>query len=106
MTLMEENLTNKDCVSLIEQEKIMQMMFEFFDTLKKIKHLNGVTDISIVGYDIYVVTEKDDVDLIDDITTKFAQWEATYHIFPELHTITKEEMFYIQSGAKISSKLY
>lgn len=100
MTLMEKDLTTKECVSRQEQEK-MKMVFEFTDTLLKIKQLDGVKNIYIVDYDIYVVTADDDVDLMDNITTRFAEWEATYHIFPELHTITENEMFYIQSGAKI-----
>lgn len=97
---MEKDLTTKECVSRQEQEK-MKMVFEFTDTLWKIKQLDGVKNIYIVDYDIYVVTVDDNVDLMDNITTRFAEWEATYHIFPELHTITENEMFYIQSGAKI-----
>lgn len=97
---MEKDLTTKECVSRQEQEK-MKMVFEFTDTLLKIKQLDGVKNIYIVDYDIYVITADDNVDLMDNITTRFAEWEATYHIFPELHTITENEMFYIQSGAKI-----
>ena len=50
-------------------------------------------------HDIFVVTEFDDIDLSEKILGKFAQWEAAYKIFPELHIINKDEKFYIPSGS-------
>lgn len=95
---------NELCQQLPKTEqiqKIQQLIFEFIDTLLKIKEIPGVLNIYFISHitDIYVVTSEDDVTLSDKIIEKFAQWEATYHIFPELHIINKNEKFYIPNGA-------
>lgn len=88
-------------VDTIAREQIPAVMFEFFDTLNKIKKLKNVLEVSFTHMmsDIYVVIEKDDVDLSEHIMESFAQWEATYKVFPELHIINKDERFYIPNGS-------
>ena len=103
MAIIEDELKNQLATKseLEQQQFIRKLLFEFFDTLCKIKQLKGVSEIYFIDCvtDIFVVTSVDDVDLSDKIIQKFAQWEATYHIFPELHIITKEECYFIPNGA-------
>ena len=88
-------------IDTIAREQIPAVMFEFFDTLNKIKNLTSVLEVCFTQKmaDIYVVLEKDDVDLSEHIMESFAQWEATYKVFPELHIINKDEKFYIPNGS-------
>lgn len=94
---------NVERVDTIAREQIPAIMFEFFDTLTKIKKLKNVLEVSFTHMmaDIYVVIEKDDVDLSEHIMESFAQWEANYKVFPELHIINKDEKFYIPNGSYI-----
>ena len=68
---------------------------EYYNEIKNVLEVHCSKKMS----DIFVVTEEDDIDLSEKILNKFAQWEATYHIFPELHIINKSEKFYIPTGS-------
>ena len=85
----------------VEREQIPVILFDFFDTLSKIKQLEKVIKICFTNKmaDIYVLLENDDIDLADYIMGKFAQWETAYKVFPELHIINKDEEFYIPTGS-------
>ncbi|MBS5801484.1 MAG: hypothetical protein KIC80_00520 [Brachyspira sp.] len=93
-----EEIKNTDNVS---REEIPSIVFEFMDTLLKIKHIENVVKICFLPgiSDIFVVTTSDDIDLNEKIMETFSQWEACYKIFPELHIINEEEEFYIPDGA-------
>lgn len=88
-------------VDTIAREQIPMVMFEFYDTLNKIKELSEVLNIFFTKNiaDIYVVLKKDDVELAENIMERFAQWEASYKVFPELHIINQDEKFYIPNGS-------
>lgn len=91
----------KKTIDNVSRDEIPAIMYEFYDTLNKIKKIKNVLEVhcSKKISDIFVVTEEDDIDLSEKILNKFAQWEATYHIFPELHIINKSEKFYIPTGS-------
>ena len=94
----EEVLDKKDTIS---RQEIPIILYEFLDTLLKIRKINDVVNVCFVKEltDIYVITARNDADLSEHIMEKFAMWEASYKIFPELHIIDQEEMFYIPEGA-------
>lgn len=100
MALEEKELKATDRV---ERSEIPVILFDFFDTLLKIKKVENVKDIYFAKKmtDIYVVTEVDDVDMSETIMNKFALWESSYQVFPELHIINKDETFYIPAGATL-----
>lgn len=85
----------------ISRKEIPSIVFEFMDTLLKIKNIGNVIKICFLPEisDIYVVTTSDDLDLNEQIMETFAQWEASYKIFPEVHIINENEEFYIPNGA-------
>ena len=85
---------------LVEGRKL-SLLFEFADTLAKIKSLEIVSKICFTKMvsDIYIVTKKENLDENEKIIKLFAQWESTYKIFPEVHIISEEEEFYIPQGA-------
>ncbi len=84
----------------ISRNEIPVIMFEFIDTLLKIKKISSVVKVCVSAMsDIYVITENDDIDVNEKIMKIFAQWETNYRIFPELHIINESEQFYIPSGA-------
>ncbi len=99
MALEEKEL--KKAIDNVSRDEILAIMYEFYDTLSKIKKIKNVLEVhcSRKMSDIFVVTELDDIDLSEKIMGKFSQWEATYRIFPELHIINKNEKFYIPSGS-------
>lgn len=99
MTTEEKEL--KKALDNVSRDEIPALMYEFYDTLSKIKKIKNVLEVhcSKKMHDIFVVTEFDDVDLSEKILSKFAQWESAYRIFPELHIINKDEKFYIPSGS-------
>lgn len=94
------NVIKKDIDSIPRQD-VPPLLFEFIDTLLKIRKFDRVIEVCFAKQmtDIYVVTEEDDVDLSEKIMKKFAGWEASYMLFPELHIINKDEKFYIPDGA-------
>lgn len=81
--------------------EVPAFVYEFIDTIIKIKNLDKVLEVCFPKKmsDIYVVTEEDDVELAEKIMKKFAAWESSYKVFPELHIINKNEKFYIPDGA-------
>lgn len=91
----------KNALDNVSRDEVPAIMYEFYDTLSKIKKIKNVLEVhcSKKMSDIFVVTEHDDVDLSEKILAKFAQWEAAYRIFPELHIINKDEKFYIPTGS-------
>lgn len=93
-----EEIKNTDNVS---RKEIPSIVFEFMDTLLKIKNIKNVVKICFLPEisDIFVVTTSDDIDLNEKIMETFSQWEACYKIFPELHIINEDEEFYIPDGA-------
>ncbi len=99
MTTKEKTTENID--NGIARDKFTIIMFEFLDTLNKIKELKNVKGVYFTKdfIDIYVLLEKEDVDLAEFIMEKFSLWEASYKLFPEFHIINKDERFYIPSGS-------
>lgn len=102
--LLENDLNKRDeqSSSYIIEENIKAQIYEFLDTLIKIKSIENVTSVHFTKRlsDIYVVTKKEDLDINEKIIKLFTQWESTYKIFPELHMISEDELFYIPQGAK------
>lgn len=87
----------------VTRDEIPVIMFEFYDTLNKIKNLKSVMEVCFTQKiaDIYVVLEKDNVELAEHIMEKFAEWESSYKVFPELHIINQDEKFYIPKGSYV-----
>lgn len=85
----------------VERDEIPVILFDFFDTLRKIKQLENVIKVCFTDKmaDIYILLENDDIDLSEYIMERFAQWETAYKVFPELHIINKNEEFYIPTGS-------
>lgn len=92
---------DKKAIYDVPRDEVQKLMFEFFDTLQKIKNMANVISVHIADklVDVFVVVKEDDVSLSENIMEKFAEWEAQYKIFPELHIINKNEKFYIPSGS-------
>jgi hypothetical protein len=101
MSVVEEKTNEMHEQETIAKQEVPLIIYEFLDTLLKIRKIETVLGVHFAQKmsDIYVVTEKDDVDLSENIMEKFATWEASYKVFPELHIINKEETFYIPDGA-------
>ena len=91
----------KDKIKYQPTNEVPAFVYEFIDTIVKIKNLDKVLEVCFPKKmsDIYVVTEEDDVELAETIMKKFAAWESSYKVFPELHIINKNEKFYIPDGA-------
>ena len=87
--------------NLVSTEEIPSIIYEFLDTLMKIKKIDKVINVCFVHKltDIYVVTKEDDVNISEQIMEEFATWESSYKVFPELHIINNNEQFYIPVGA-------
>lgn len=77
------------------------IIFDFYCTLSKIKKMEKVIKISCSEKltDIFIVLENDDIEMSEKIIDEFAQWEADYKVFPELHVINQNELFYIPAGS-------
>ena len=100
MTVKEKKNVEKKSAYNVPRDEVQKLMFEFIDTLQKIKNMTDVTSVHIAELvDVFVVVKEDNVSLSEKIMEKFAEWEAQYKIFPELHIINKDEKFYIPSGS-------
>lgn len=100
----EDDLEQEFLCSPEKQYKFKSVAFDFLDTLFRIKKIKGVIKVCVDTekfQEVFVVIEKDDAELMDTVTTEFAKWEAEYHIFPELHVINEDEMYYVPTNAEV-----